>query len=136
MLVARLIKQVHDIIEYSIFEKLYAYHLCLIAPDGYPQNLDSFTINSTAILVNWTAVPSNEQNGIIAEYLISVSSEEDFAFSMTSDSATIDDAQVFEYLFTDLEEFVEYTFVISAFTAEGKGPTSPSVSSTTDQAGT
>ena len=39
------------------------------------------------------------------------------------------------HLFTDLEEFVEYTFEISAFTIAGEGPTSPNVSSTTDQTG-
>ena len=86
-------------------------------------------------MANWTAVLINERNGIITQYLINVTTNASFGFSMADDFAIIDDAEKFEYLFTDLEEFVEYTFVISAFTSVGKGPASPSVSSTTDQAG-
>ena len=76
----------------------------------------------------------NEQNGIITEYLINVDSNTTFAFSMSNDTIFLD-STILTHLFTDLEEFVEYTFEISAFTVAGEGPTSPNVGNTTDQAG-
>ena len=78
---------------------------------------------------------ANEANGIIIQYNIYVSAEEDFAFSMANDTVSIDDANVLEFLFTNLEEFVNYTFEISAFTAIGEGPTSPGVTNMTNEAG-
>ena len=87
-------------------------------------------------MVNWTAVLSNEANGIITKYLINMTANTSFGFSMDDDFAIIDDTSMYEYLFTGLEESMEYTFVISAFTRVGKGPTSPNVSSTTEQLGT
>ena len=104
------------------------------APSGYPQNLAAITVNSTAIEVSWLPVLPEEQNGIITMYVINVFANTTFAFSMSNDSITLNDA-VLIHLFTDLEEFVEYTFEISAFTVVGEGPISPNVSNTTDQAG-
>ena len=75
----------------------------------------------------------DEANGIITQYNIYVSAEEDFA---SSNTVSIDDANVLEYLFTNLEEFVNYTFQISAFTAIGEGPTSPGATNMTNEAGT
>ena len=92
-------------------------------------------MNSTAIMVTWEPVLANEANGIITRYFIYVSAEEDFAFSMANNNVSIDDATVSEFLFTDLEEFVNYTFEISAFTSIGEGPTSPGVTNMTNEAG-
>ena len=76
----------------------------------------------------------NERNGIITMYSINVYSNTTFDSSTSNDSITLDNATMM-YLFTDLEEFMEYTFEISAFTIVGEGPTSPSTSNTTDPAG-
>ena len=43
-------------------------------------------------------------------------------------------ASTLYFEFTDLEEYVNYTFSILAMTAEGDGPTSGTVTSLTDEA--
>ena len=78
---------------------------------------------------------ANEANGIIIQYNIYVSAEEDFAFDMANGTVSIDDANVLEFLFTNLDEFMNYTFQISAFTSIGEGPTSPGVTNMTNEAG-
>ena len=43
-------------------------------------------------------------------------------------------ASTLYFIFTDLEEYVNYTFSILAMTAEADGPTSETVTSVTDEA--
>ena len=86
-------------------------------------------------MVTWKPVLVNETNGIITRYFIYVSAEEDFTFSMGNNNVSIDDPNVSEFLFTDLEEFVNYAFKILAFTSIGEGPTSPGVTNMTNEAG-
>ena len=45
-------------------------------------------------------------------------------------------ASTLYFTFTDLQEYVHYTFSILARTAEGDGPTSETVTSLTDEAST
>ena len=51
-------------------------------------------------------------------------------------SEDITSASTLYFTFTDLEEYVNYTFSILAMTAEGDGPTSETVTSLTDEAST
>jgi protein tyrosine phosphatase len=100
-------------------------------PSGFPQDLNSTTINDTAILVSWASVLPSEANGIITGYTISITTDVSFVEEFEN---AIEDADTFDFLFTGLEEYVNYTFSISASTSIGPGPLSPSVISLTNEA--
>lgn len=98
-------------------------------PDGYPQNTVAITRTSTAILVEWDPVPSSQRNGYITFYEIELN-QTTFPELNTSELRQTSGAQLMLRL-TDLEEFVEYTVRVRAYTSVGAGPFSPNVSNTT-----
>ena len=82
--------------------------------------------------MTWSPVLSNERNGIIVNYTIFIDTDVSFVTAFTVD---IEEATTLQYQFNGLEEFVNYSFSILASTAEGEGPTSPTVTNRTDEAG-
>ena len=55
---------------------------------------------------------------------------------VSNTTENITSASTLYFEFTDLQEYVHYTFSILARTAEGDGPTSETVTSLTDEAST
>lgn len=100
-----------------------------IVPDGYPQNVVAMTRTSTAILVEWDPVPASQRNGYITHYEIELN-QTTFSQLNTSELRETSGAQLM-LLLTDLEEFVEYTMRVRAYTSVGAGPFSPNVSNAT-----
>ena len=98
-------------------------------PDGYPQNVVAVTSTSTAILVEWEPVPASQRNGYITHYEIELN-QTTFPQLNTSELRQTTGAQLM-LLLTDLEEFVEYTMRVRAYTSVGAGPFSPNVSNAT-----
>ena len=76
---------------------------------------------------------SYQLNDIITGYTIFVTTNVSFVNDTTED---ITSASTLYLMFTDLEEYVHYTFSILARTAEGDGPMSETVTSLTDKAST
>ena len=120
----------------SILQQLlslsFSLSLSLSVPSGYPQNLTATTLNATSILVTWSSVLPNETNGIIVNYTIFIDTDVSFVTAFTVD---IKEATTLQYQFNGLQEFVNYSFSILASTAKGEGPTSPTVTNGTDEAG-
>ena len=98
--------------------------LTILVPSTPPYNLVSLVINATAIFLTWS--PPQVPNGIIISYEIS--------YHMTSQLMTFQLGNTLEYLASNLEAYTIYTFMISAFTRVGQGP-STSLSVRTDIAG-
>ena len=101
-----------------------------LAPSGFPQNPMSMTISSTDIAVMWDPVPLSQRNGDITHYEVEVNQT---TLSELLDSElrqTSNGSQLMLFL-TDLQEFVEYTMRVRAYTSVGPGPFSPSFSSRT-----
>ena len=100
------------------------------APVAAPQNPSSATLNATAIQVQWEEVPKIDQNGEIIYYEIRVAPAQfqDVSYVNVSGSELV-------LVIDGLEEFVEYSFTIRAYTIAGPGPFSVVTTSTTDEAG-
>jgi hypothetical protein len=86
-----------------------------IAPTGPPNNLQATPINSTAVNVTWEPPTPDDQNGVIAIYTITYSSQS----AMESGSTNTSDTMV---ILSGLEEFREYNITVTASTTVGSGP--------------
>ena len=88
------------------------------------------TINSTAILIEWGEVPEDQRNGEIISYeiwIIPAQFQEPTFMNVSSPTQMA--------VIGNLEEFVNYTFAIRAYTAAGPGPFSINITNITDTAG-
>ena len=95
--------------------------------------MEAFTINSTAILVSWQDVPAISQNGIITQYEVEYNQSR-FAQVPMSDTTIVNASQLTVEL-TDLEEDVEYSIRVRAYTSVGPGPFSADVMNRTFEDG-
>ena len=85
----------------------------------------AITNSSTTILVTWDPVPEIDQNGIITQYEVEFN-QSIFSEISTSNLTTTNAPQLMVEL-EGLEEYVDYTFRVRAFTSVGPGPFSVAV---------
>ena len=78
------------------------------------------TRSSTAILVTWDPVPETSRNGIITQY--EVESNQSTFDEIPSTRLTTTNGSVLMVELGGLEEYVEYTIRVRAYTSEGPGP--------------
>ena len=95
--------------------------------------MNAVTISSTAIQVTWEEVPAIDQNGIITQYEVEYNQTTFSGASMYS-TTTVDSSTLMVDL-TGLEEYVEYSIRVRAYTSVGAGPYSDVVMETTQQDG-
>ena len=95
------------------------------APLGYPLNLNSVTVSSTEIAVSWNEVPEIDRNGIIVQYQVEFN-QSTFDEISTSNLTTTDGSQLMVEL-DGLEEYVDYSVRVRAYTSVGPGPFSVAV---------
>ena len=91
------------------------------------------TRSSTAILVTWDFVPEIDRNGIIVQYQVEFN-QSTFNEISTSNLTTTDGSQLMVEL-EGLEEYVEYSVRVQAYTSLGPGPFSVAVVTRTLQDG-
>ena len=109
----------------------YSLFLLGTAPADAPQNPRALTVNSTAIEVQWEQVPEDQRNGEITSYEIRVVPEKfDATYSVNVAKPT-----TLTVVISGLEEFVDYTFSIRAYTSAGPGPFSSNTTNRTFTAG-
>ena len=87
-------------------------------PSGTPRNFLATAMSSTSILVTWDSPLESEQNGNIISYTVAyvnLNRSEDQQISNSSTSQR-------QMLFTGLQEYEEYSFVVAATTTVGQGP--------------
>ena len=70
--------------------------------------------------MTWERVPSIAENGIITEYEIEFNQTTFNEVSMIN--VTIVDSSTFEVVLSELEEYVNYSIRVRAYTSEGPGP--------------
>ena len=80
-------------------------------------------------------VPAIHQNGIIIIFEVQYEPLETFGGLLQNDTTNIS-APAMSLTITNLEEFVNYTISVRAYTSEGEGPYSYSVVATTPEDGT
>jgi len=88
---------------------------------------------SSAILVTWDPVPEIDRNGIITQYDVEFS-QSTFNETSTSNLTTTNGSQLMVEL-QGLEENVEYSVRVRAYTSVGPGPFSAAVVSRTPEDG-
>ena len=91
-----------------------------VAPNAPPDNVQALTVSSTAILVTWDPVPEISRNGIITQYEIEVN--QSTFDEIPSTRLTTTNGSVLMVELRGLEEYVEYTIRVRAYTSEGPGP--------------
>ena len=102
-------------------------------PAEPPQNVVVTVLSSTEIRVSWQDVPAISQNGIITQYEVEYNQSR-FAQVPMSDTTIVNASQLTVEL-TDLEEDVEYSIRVRAYTSVGPGPFSAAIANTTFEDG-
>ena len=98
-----------------LFSLFYSEPLTHTAPSAAPTNVDVFVINSTALNVQWEAVPCIEQNGDITGYTVCV--------LVSGEMERVEDAgDVNEVTISDLTPSTTYSIQVAAVNSEGTGP--------------
>ena len=91
-----------------------------VAPNASPDNVQVLAISSTAILVTWDPVPEISRNGIITQYEVKVN--QSTFDEIPSTRLTTTNGSVLMVELGGLEEYVEYSIRVRAYTSEGPGP--------------
>ena len=91
-------------------------------------------VSPTSIMVTWDMVPPIDQNGVITMYEVLYEPQETFNGSIMSNTTTVDGTARAVNL-TGLEEYVNYTISVRAYTSAGEGPYSDGVIELTDEDG-
>ena len=98
-----------------------------LVPNAPPDNVQALTSSSTAILVTWDPVPEIDRNGIITQYEVEFST---FTEIFTSNLTTTNGSQLMVER-EGLEEFLEYSVRVRAYTSVGPGPFSVALANRT-----
>ena len=102
-------------------------------PIGYPQNVIALTRTSTTIELQWGPVPLSQRNGEITFYEVELS-QTTFPELRSPELRNTSGDELMLAL-TGLQEYVEYTMRVRAYTSAGPGPYSPPVSNMTQTDG-
>lgn len=97
-------------------------------PSGYPQNVTIGSITSRSAVITWKLPQEEDQNGIIANFTISVSvsgTNETFVLYSVSTSVTI----------ATLKPYTMYFLSFAASTSVGQGPPSTVLTLSTPEDG-
>ena len=79
------------------------------------------TASSTSIDVMWYEVPPVDQNGVMIAYEITYTPLENFTGVIGINSTNVSGSDLSVYLF-GLQEYVNYSIQVRAYTIEGPGP--------------
>ena len=88
--------------------------------------------SSTTIVVMWHDVPLIDQNGVITKYEVMYTPREDFGGAIGTRTANVTELSV---LLMDLEENVNYSISVLAYSSAGPGPNSDPVIILTNEDG-
>ena len=119
---------VSQLVQYNMKDPHY-YNICSepTAPATSPQNVETFALSSTEIMVTWVEVDALDENGIIINYEVQY---QPLQFTNTLDTISINTTNLSENI-TSLEEYVDYNISVRAYTSVGPGPYSDPVTERT-----
>ena len=80
----------------------------------------------TSIQVTWDIVPEMDQNGVILSYEVQYMPQETFGGAIGTLTVSISEPMRMTNL-TDLQEYVNYTISVRAYTSVGAGPYSDGI---------
>ena len=85
-------------------------------------------------MVTWDMVPPIDQNGVITMYEVLYEPLETFNGTIMSNTTTVD-GMTLTAMLEGLEEFINYTISVRAYTSAGEGPYSEGVIEMTSEDG-
>ena len=94
-------------------------------------NVTVVNITSTSIMLIWEEVPAIDQNGVITQYEVEYNQSTFDSVPATQNKIVNSTMTVL----TGLEEYVEYSIQVRAYTSVGPGPQSNVTFVTTDEDG-
>ena len=95
-------------------------------PASPPENVTVLVSSSTTIKVTWDIVPPIDQNGIITMYEVMYQPLETFNGKISTQNLNVSGTEMSVFLI-ELQEFVNYTISVRAYTSVGAGPYSNEV---------
>ena len=104
------------------------------APDASPQNVMTMVLSSTEIEVTWEEVPAINRSGVITMYEVQYEPLETFDDQIFIETINTSGPVLILNL-TGLEEYVEYSISVRAYTSTGPGPYSDPVTVRTETDG-
>ena len=103
-------------------------------PGSAPTDVMTTVVSSTEIMVTWGIVPPIDQNGVITMYEVLYQPQETFNGAITDLTVNVS-AQDMSVVLMNLEEYVNYTISVRAYTSVGEGPYSEGIVELTDEDG-
>ena len=103
--------------------------MCFFLPEPAtpPQNVETMAPSSTEIMVTWEEVPAIDENGIITNYEVQF---EPLEFTETLSTSSISTSNL-TVVIRNLQEYVQYSLSVRAYTIVGPGPYSDPVTQRT-----
>ena len=95
-------------------------------PASPPENVTVVVNSSTTIEVTWDIVPPIDQNGIITMYEVMYQPLETFNGNISTQTMIVSGTEM-SVILMELQEFVNYTISVRAYTSVGAGPYSDEV---------
>ena len=95
-------------------------------PASSPENVTVLVDSSTTIEVMWDIVPPIDQNGIITMYEVMYQPLETFNGNISTQTMNVSGTEMSVFLI-ELQEYVNYTISVRAYTSVGAGPYSNEV---------
>ena len=99
-------------------------------PAAPPDDVRVMAVSSTSIYVTWDVVPPIDQNGIITMYEVVYQPLETFNGIISTQTMNVSGTEM-SVILIELQEFVNYTISVRAYTSVGAGPYSNEVTVTT-----
>ena len=103
-----------------------------LAPSSFPQGVTAITVSSTEILVSWDEVPTIDQNGVIILYDVQYEPLITFGGELMTMTMNTSNTSI---VLGGLQEYVEYSISVRAYTSVSPGPFSPGVDNRTFEDG-
>ncbi len=121
----------------NIFNNIIKVYIIFIylAPSGPPTNLEVTVTSATSINVTWDEVAPIDQNGVITMYEVMYTPLEDFGGQISASTTNVSELEQ-SVLLNNLQEYVNYTITVRAYTQEGPGLSSSEMTVLTSEAGT
>ena len=104
------------------------------APASAPTNVTAMVTSATSITVMWEEVPPRDQNGAITMYEVLYVPLETFDGAIGPLSVNVTENMT-QYTITDLQDYVNYTIFVRAYTSVGAGPYGDGITVMTDEDG-
>ena len=90
--------------------------------------------SSTTIIVTWDIIPPIDQNGVITMYEVLYEPLETFGGAIQTQTRNLSGTEM-SVVLTNLEEFVNYSISVRAYTSVGEGPYSDEIREKTNTDG-